>query len=474
VSSPGHILIIDDEEAECEALARDLGDSGYQVEWRINVDAALESVRVQDFDTVLLDLNIKDTDELALCRELNERRPDIPVMVMTAYGSLDRAVAAIRAGAYDFLTKPITPDVLRVAVERATRHRALRHEVKRLRDAADDGVRFEDIVGNSVAMQQVLDLVERVAQRDTSVLIAGESGTGKELVARALHTRSRRAQGPFVAINCAALPEPLFESELFGHAKGAFTDAKGTRRGLFLEATGGTLFLDEIGEMPIAIQPKLLRALQERTVRPVGSNQEVAIDVRIVAATNRDLEQEVESRRFREDLFYRINVVQIELPPLRARGNDILILAQTFVKRFAAATGVQVSGISRAAAEKLLAYHWPGNVRGLQNCMERAVALARHEEITVDDLPEKIRNHQKKFVVVATDDPSELLPMDEVERRYILRVLEAVKGNKKMAAQVLGFDRATLYRKLARYKIAGMDSPESSRKGNGEGDGSAR
>jgi two-component system response regulator HydG len=287
------------------------------------------------------------------------------------------------------------------------------------------------------------------------VLVTGETGTGKELVARALHDRGPRRNGPFVGINCSAVPETLLEAELFGHVRGAFTDASRARPGLFARANGGTLFLDEIGELPLALQPKLLRALQERKVRPVGSDDEVSFDARVVTATNRDLESAVEENRFREDLFFRINVIHVALPPLRARGGDVLVLAQHFVDRYAGQAGKAVSGISAAAAERLMAYAWPGNVRELENCIERAIALTEYEKIAVDDLPEKIRSYRRSHVLVASDDPAELVPLEEVERRYILRVMEAVGGNKTEAAQVLGVGRRTLYRKLEQYGRGG-------------------
>jgi two-component system response regulator HydG len=273
--------------------------------------------------------------------------------------------------------------------------------------------------------------------------------------------RSRRKDGPFVAINCAAVPHSLIESELFGHARGAFTDAKVQRTGLFVQASGGTLFLDEIGELPIDMQPKLLRALQERKVRPVGANQEIPFDSRIVAATNRNLEDEVYEKRFREDLYYRVNVVKIDVPPLRERGGDVLHLAQFFLKQFAQRNDKNALELSTTAAEKLMAYNWPGNVRELENCMEHAVALARFDQITVEDLPEKIRAYRAERFVVAANDPTEIVTMDELERRYILRVLSLVGGNKSRAAQVLGFDRRTLYRKLERYGDGvGPSAPE--------------
>jgi transcriptional regulator with PAS, ATPase and Fis domain len=302
-------------------------------------------------------------------------------------------------------------------------------------------------------MQELRQLIARVADSEASVLITGESGTGKERVAHAIHATSRRREGPFLAINCAALPEALLEAELFGHAKGAFTDAKTGRVGLFLQAERGTLFLDELGDLPLSLQPKLLRALQERMVRPVGGNSEVPFDARIIAATNQDLESAVVHKRFREDLYYRVNVVHLEVPPLRARGGDVLVLAQSFIERYALRENKQVRGISVPVGERLLAYGWPGNVRELQNAMERAVALTRFDEITVDDLPERIRRYQVSDVVVAAHDPSELVTLEEVERRYIHHVLEAVGGNKTLAARTLGLDRSTLYRKLQEMKL---------------------
>ena len=450
----GRILIIDDDRSMCEILESALKRRDFEVASRTAPDEGLKLLAEHDFDVVVTDLNMQGMSGVDLCRRIAENRDDIPVVVMTAFGSMETAVAAIRAGAYDFVTKPFEMDDIALTLERALRHRALREEVKRLRRAVDDSKKFDDIIGQSSTMEKAFDLLNRVADSDTTVLVTGESGTGKELVARALHARSPRAKGPFVAINCAAMPETLLESELFGHTRGAFTDARQARPGLFVKASQGTLFLDEIGEMPMGMQAKLLRALQERTVRPVGGDIEVPFDSRLVAATNRDLETEVEEKRFREDLFYRINVVRINVPPLRSRGSDVLLLAQHFIERYTASGRSRVKGMSSGAADKLLSYPWPGNVRELQNCIERAVALARYDQIGVDDLPEKIRDFKSSRVIVETEDPSELLPMDEVERRYILRVLEAVGGNKTMAAQVLGFDRRTLYRKLERCGVA--------------------
>jgi two-component system response regulator HydG len=335
-----------------------------------------------------------------------------------------------------------------MALDRALQHRALREEVTRLRQAVDRAQVASEIIGTSPPIQRVRELIERIADSDASVLIAGESGTGKELVARALHAEGSRSSGPFVAVNCSALPESLLESELFGSTKGAYTDSRAARPGILVQADQGTLFLDEIGDMPLGLQPKLLRALQERKVRPLGSTSEVSFDCRLLCATNRDLEVEVEQKRFREDLYFRINVVQITLPPLRIRGGDVLPLAQRFIEQFASRARKNVTGLTSGAAAALLGYDWPGNVRELENAIQRAVALTSFEQLTLDDLPEKIRGHQPTG---PAGSPGELISLEEAERRHILNVLQAVGNNRSLAAQVLGLDRRTLYRKLERY-----------------------
>ncbi|MFI5308324.1 MAG: sigma-54-dependent transcriptional regulator [Polyangiales bacterium] len=450
----GRILVVDDDLSMCELLESGLKRHGFEVAWRTSGDEGLRLLGAHDFDVVVTDLNMRGLNGIDLCAKVAEIGADVPVVVITAFGSLETAIAAMRAGAYDFITKPFDLEALELTLIRAVQHRRLRQEVSRLQRAVSDASHLGEIVGASPAMKRIYDLVDRVAETDASVLITGESGTGKELIARALHARSKRHEGPFVAINCSAVPEALLESELFGHAKGAFTDAKSTRSGLFAEARAGTLFLDEIGEMSLSLQPKLLRALQERTIRPVGADTEVPFDARIITATNRDLETAVEEKRFREDLFYRINVIHIEIPPLRARGSDVLVLAQHFVARFAAQFNKPVRGLTAEAAEKLMAYAWPGNVRELQNAVERAVALTRFEQLAVEDLPEKIRDYRQSHVLLSSDDPSELAPLEEVERRYILRVVETLGGNRTLSARVLGLDRKTLYRKLQRYGVA--------------------
>ncbi len=445
------LLIVDDDASLCELVKDGLGREGFAVKTVTAPALALTLVAEEELDAVLVDLNMPQMNGLDLCRRILDMQPDLPVVVITAFGSLETAIAAIRAGAYDFVTKPFEIEQLAVAAERACQHRQLREEVRRLREVVTGGERFPDILGESLEVRRMCGLIDATAQTDSSVLVTGESGTGKELVARALHGRGPRAAGPFVALNCAAMTDSLLESELFGHARGAFTDAKDARVGLFVKAGAGTLFLDEIGDMPAGMQAKLLRALEARAVRPVGSDNEVPFRARIVAATNRDLEEAVEEGQFRQDLYFRINVIRIHVPPLRARGGDTLRLAQHFAEKLAKRLGKDVTGISAPAAERLLAYPWPGNIRELQNAIERAVALTRHESIVIEDLPEPIRNYKRAPLLPSGEDPAEYLPMHEVEKRYVLRVLEAVGGNKTAAAQILGFDRRTMYRKLGRF-----------------------
>ncbi|MBL8951144.1 MAG: sigma-54-dependent Fis family transcriptional regulator [Myxococcaceae bacterium] len=436
-----------------QLLERGLARRGFVPTGTNSAAEALALVQKERFDIVVADLNMPGTNGLELCARIVENRADTPVVVITAFGSMDTAIAAIRAGAYDFITKPFELDALVLALDRALTHYSMREEVKLLRRAVGAAERFDELIGSSPEMQKVHALLEDVAQSEATVLLTGETGTGKEIAAKGLHRRGPRRDGPFIAVNCAALPEALLESELFGHVKGAFTDAKESRDGLFVRANHGTLFLDEIGDMPPSLQPKLLRVLQDRTVRPLGGTEEVPVDVRIIAATHRDLESAIEEKTFREDLYFRINVIHVALPPLRSRGGDVLLLAQSFLESLAGRSRKEIAGISATAAEKLLAYPWPGNIRELQNGIERAVAVARASELLPEDLPEKIRDYKRSHVLVVGDDPKELVTMDELERRYTLRVLELAGGNKTMAAQILGFDRKTLYRKLEKYGV---------------------
>ena len=430
-----------------------LADLSAEVHTFTSARAALDSLASADADVLVTDLGMPEMSGFEVCDRALGIRPDLPVVVLTARADVEAAVSALRAGAYDFLTKPIEPTLLALSVERALTHTRMRDELRRLRHAVVTAANPESMVGASSAMRRVFDLVARIASSDASVLIQGETGTGKELIARAIHAASRRADHPFVAINCASVPANLIESELFGHVRGAFTDAKGARGGLFAEANRGTLFLDEVGELPLEVQPKLLRALQERKVRPVGSNVEVPFDARVVTATNRDLDALVHATEFREDLYYRLNVVNLELPPLRERAGDVLLLARHFLAEHARRKGGQALGLSDEASAKLMYYRWPGNVRELENCIARGVALAASDVLMGDDLPERVRTYVSERVVVTADDEGEVIPMAEMERRYVARVLGLVNGNKTRTAELLGFDRRTLYRKLERWGL---------------------
>ena len=454
----GRILIVDDEVELCRLLEADLTLRGFEVEWDPSAEAALRKLRESRFDAVVTDIHLHGANGIELCAELAAERPDVPIVIMTAFGSLDTAVGAIRAGAYDYITKPFDTDVLELTLTRAVENRRLREEVRRLREETQAALGFDEMIGESAIMRELFDQIRRVADSDASVLVTGESGSGKEGVARAIHRSSRRSSGPFVALNCAAVPETLLESELFGHTKGAFTDARAERAGLFVQADGGTIFLDEIADLALGLQPKLLRALQERKVRPLGASAEIPFDARLIAATNRDLEQEVRAGRFREDLFFRVQVISLEVPPLRARGNDVLLLSQHFLRSFAQRSGKGIRGISAPVARKLRDYPWPGNVRELQNCMERAVALSEHEEIVMEDLPERVRNHRPAPEGLPCAAQTPLVSLEQMESRHIRDVLEAVSWNKSQAARILGLDRKTLYR-----KIEGLEGPAAPR-----------
>ena len=444
------VLLVDDAADSAHILRTSLRRRGYAVEAVLSASEALAYLRETPVDVVITHLRMPSMSGLELCSALREAHPDLQTIVVTGQSSLDSAIAAIRAGAFDYITKPIALDALVIAIERAAAHLNLRREVLRLRAVVDAARPIDGLIGDSPAIRQVSAVVRQVAAGDATALITGESGTGKELVARAIHGMSPRHAAPFVAINCAAMPTALLESELFGHVKGAFTDARQARPGLLIQAGTGTVFLDEIGEMPLDMQAKLLRVLQERTVRPVGGDREAPFHARFVVATNRDLEADIAAKRFREDLFYRINVVQIPVPPLREHPTDILPLAQHFINLIAARSGKRVGGLSAEAAQKLVDYDWPGNVRELENSMERAIMMTTLCEIAVEDLPERILAHRSARLVrpVAGGEASELISLDQLEQRYIQQVLLAVGGNKTQAARVLGIDRRSLYRRL--------------------------
>lgn len=448
----GQVLLVDDDADLREVLRLSLEEASFEVYTASRGEDALDLLEREPVEVLLTDLRMRGLDGLEVCRRACEIKPQVPVIVTTAFGDMAAAVSAIRAGAYDFLSKPVETDALEIALDRAVQHKRLSSEIGELQrrlETLSGG--SPDVIGESREIKSLWSILERAAQSDSTVLITGETGSGKELVARSLHARSPRAAGPFVPLNCAAVPEALLESELFGHTRGAFTDAKTQRQGLFQRADGGTVFLDEIGDMPPVLQAKLLRVLQERRVRPVGSDREIPVEVRVIAATHRDLEAAVEEGTFRQDLLYRINVIQLEVPPLRDRGNDVLLLAQHFLERYAARAGRAIVGFSAEAAAKLVSYDWPGNVRELQNCVERAVALTRHDRIVVADLAPRVRAHEPSPGQL--DDEIDLIPLEQVERRHILRVLQAVGGNKARAASILRIGRKTLYRKLELYGV---------------------
>jgi len=446
----GRLLVVDDD-LHLQGFFEDwLARRGFAVQLAGSLDA-LDILEHAPFEAVLAEVDLGWGDGIDLCRQIAACAPGTPVVLVGQAPDFDAAVAALRAGAFDYLLRPLDLEQLELTLRRAVRHHAVNAAVERLPSTTPR--RCCQLIGDSPPMHQLYDLIARVAPTDVSVLITGETGTGKELVAAAIHHCSRRSALPFVELDCAAMPEQLLESELFGHVRGAFTDAKSSHTGLLVHAQGGTVFLDEIGDMPAGLQPKLLRVLQQRMVRPVGSTSAVPVDVRVVAATHRDLEHEVRRGQFRHDLFFRINVVQLHLPPLRERGEDILLLAQSFVRELGAEADKNIHGLSPEAAESLLAYPWPGNVRELRNCMERAVALTRHVLITRADLPQRLQEHRRPTPVPTPAGGPMLPTMEEVEQQHISRVLERVGGNKTLAARILGFDRKTLYRKLGRYGI---------------------
>ena len=444
----GAVLVVDDD-AEMRSLLCDvLQGRGHQCTGVGSGDDALQRLSEEDYAVVLTDLRMKGMLGTELLAEVKHRHPDIGVILMTAFGSVETAVEAIRHGASDYLTKPVKTEELVRVVERAIREAALRREVSRLRKEVHKEYSFHQILGKSKPMQGVFDLIRRVADSPTNVLITGESGTGKELVAKAIHYNSDRRDAPFVPVNCAAIPEQLLESELFGHMRGSFTDAKMDKRGLFEEAQKGTLFLDEISELPLMLQAKLLRAIQEREIRRVGATKSIPVDVRIIAATNLNLSEEVKNKRFREDFYYRLNVIELRLPPLRERREDIPILVDAFLKKCADSRGKQVKGLSESALAMLADYAWPGNVRELENVIERAVTLSHGDMIGADDLPVQVQGSRGDRRIL--DEAAErTLPLHEVEKEYIVKILEKTGGNKYQAAHVLGIDRKTLYRKLA-------------------------
>ena len=447
------VLVVDDDDAHRGMLRMMLKSWGYTVEEAADGDEAVEKVHAKAFDAVLTDVRMGKVNGIEAMKQILSYNPSLPVILMTAYSSVETAVDALRIGAYDYLIKPLDFDALKETLNKAIEHSRLGVENRELRRQFSEENASTEILGRSPAITSMLSMIRTVAPTEATVLITGESGTGKELVARALHAQSLRKDEPLVTVNCAALAETLLESELFGHEKGAFTGADKRREGRFKQADRGTLFLDEIGEMPIGVQAKLLRALQQGEIQRVGSDKSEHVDVRVIAATNRDLRKEVEERRFREDLYFRLNVISLEVPPLRQRKEDIPLLAAHFLSHYAERNHKNVKGFSAQCMDMLLHYDWPGNVRELQNAVERAVILCTGEYVTGPELPVNIAKLAAEAMPRSTEVSSSLagLPLEEVERRAIEETLRETGDNKSAAARKLGITRATLHKKLRKY-----------------------
>ncbi len=446
------ILIVDDDPAHRVMLKKLIGGWGYHVSEADDGAVAVEEVRRRSFDLILMDIRMVKVSGIEALEQIRQINPAIPVIIMTAYASVETAVSALKKGAYDYLTKPLDFDELQIVLARATEHVRLKKENEDLKRQLGEKFDRQSIIGQSAAMVRLLEMVEQVAPTQATILIAGESGAGKEVIANALHANSNRKDAPFVKINCAALTETLLESELFGHEKGAFTGADKRKEGKFVQADGGSIFLDEVSEMSQGMQVKLLRVLQERELTRVGGSEVVKVDVRVIAASNKDLKKEIREGRFREDLFYRLNVVALAVPPLRERPDDIPLLAQSFLKMFAERNARTISGFTPQAVQKLAQYAWPGNVRELMNTVERAVVLSRVELIDTGDLAFPMADQADALAPARTPGGVENLPLDEVEKRSILEALGACGGNKSEAARRLGITRKTLRKKLEKYE----------------------
>ena len=439
------ILVVDDDPEMCALLSDVLRGEGFSVFSRSESLEASKILRKEEFDVLITDLKMKGLKGLDLLEEAKKVAPLTPVIIITAFGTIASAIQAMKMGAYDYITKPFQMDEIVLTVKKALENRLLKKEVVRLKKEVEARYHFQQLIGQSPSMQKIYDLIERIRDSSNNVLVTGESGTGKELVAKALHYSGVRKEGPFMAVNCAAIPETLLESELFGYKRGAFTDAKADKKGLIFEAKGGTLFLDEITEMPPILQAKLLRVIEERKVRPLGDTNAYPIDVRIISASNRDMKEMIHQGRFREDLYYRLKVIDIELPPLRERREDIPLLVQHFIDRVGKEPK-KVGGISDEAMKILMRYSWPGNVRELENVIQRAITLSQHEVILPEDLPASMLQEPDENLI--EKGLQEKYTVDQLEKEYIRRVLIEVGGNKSRAAEILGLDRKTLYRKI--------------------------
>jgi two-component system response regulator HydG len=451
---PTPILIVDDDVNHLKTLKTIVQSWGYEVAVADDGDRAVEAVKEHPFALILMDVRMARMSGIEALKRIKAYNPAIPILIMTAYSSVDSAVEALKAGAYDYLTKPLDFEVLKLGLARALEHSGLKVENAALKSKLSADYELENIIGKSRPMKALVEMLAMVAPSEATVLITGESGTGKELIAKSIHHNSPRKDRPLVVVNCAALSETLLESELFGHEKGAFTGADRRREGRFKQADRGTIFLDEIGETSAAMQAKLLRVIQEREIQRVGGDETLSVDVRILAATNQNLEEAVENGRFREDLFYRLNVVTLRIPPLRERTDDIPLLAQHFLEKYAGKNRKNVKGFSPLAMDLLLKYGWPGNVRELENTIERAVILLPDEHITEKELPSNITEHFTDKGDSPTTTASANRPLEEVEREAILATLEDSGGNKSETARRLGINRKTLHKKLKDYGLA--------------------
>ena len=445
------ILVVDDDLAHRTMLRTLLGGWRYDITEADDGQRAIEAVHQKPFDLILMDIRMIKVSGLEALSEIKRFNPAIPVIIMTAYASVETAVKALKEGAYDYLTKPLDFDELKLTIERAMEHTRLKEENRYLRESLADQFDRKNLIGRSPAMTRLMETVAQVAPSEATVLIAGESGTGKEMIAGAIHFNSLRKNGPFVKINCAAITETLLESELFGHEKGAFTGADRRKEGKFRQAEGGTIFLDEVSEMSPAMQVKLLRVLQEREITRVGGDEAVKVDVRVIAATNKDLIREMEAGRFREDLYYRLNVVTINVPPLRERKEDIPLIAQHFLTLFAEKNHKNIKGFTPQAMDRLLKYTWPGNVRELMNAVERGVVLSRSDYLDEEELSLVLRSHMPTEEAALLKIEAEDMPLEAVEKEAIVKTLETAGGNKSEAARRLGITRRTLHIKLKKY-----------------------
>ncbi len=460
------ILVVDDEESIREFLDIMLKKEGYEVSLADNGEAAIEFLKKRSFDMVISDMQMPKVTGIELLRHVKDNYPDLLFMMITAFGTTETAVEAMKMGAYDYLTKPFKIDEVRILIQNALRSKSLEVENRNLKKELGKEYSFDNLVGNSEAMHKVYDLIKRVAQSPTNVLVTGESGTGKEMIAKAIHYNGPLKDKPFVTVNCGAIPESLMESEMFGHKKGSFTGAVSDKPGLFEVADGGSLFLDEVGELPLSIQVKLLRAIQERVIRRVGATDDLKVDVRIIAATNRDLEEMIQKGGFREDLFYRLNVIQIKSPPLRERKEDIPLLAKHFLNKYNERLGRQVHGISDEAMNTLTNYNYPGNVRELENVIERTVALEGGTTILPESLPPFVntslgRKMASAYEIEITDEGVDLERiLEQIEKELIIKAVHKTNGVKKKAAKLLGVSFRSMRYRVDKYNLGASDDED--------------